>query len=180
LRSFRTNASLAGIWLSCRTSPGPSSAPVPAVAPPPKSRQQTSSNRGSMVSTVAHQPRMLIGLFFLLDITMRSRGHTNNWPEAACADRLGRLDLFQEQGDLRTPPFAAPRRPPQRVRHVRRRRSAQCHRPRPAPGAARPRTLMPDSRRWRTTPRPTKPVPPNTATLLIPRSVKWSSGTLSI
>src|SRR5215471_12030968 len=35
-------------------------------------------------------------------ITMRYRGHTNNWPEAAYVDRPGRLGWFQEQGDPRT------------------------------------------------------------------------------
>src|SRR5262249_16583210 len=40
-------------------------------------------------------------------ITMRYRGHTNNWPEAAYVDRPGRLGWFQEQGDPRTLQFAA-------------------------------------------------------------------------
>jgi hypothetical protein len=43
---------------------------------------------------------------------LRSGFHTNNWPKAACVDRPGRLDWFQEQGDPRTLRFAAPLQPP--------------------------------------------------------------------
>jgi len=31
-----------------------------------------------------------------ISIKIRYRGHTNNWPKAACVDRPGPLDLFQE------------------------------------------------------------------------------------
>src|SRR5262245_244298 len=41
-------------------------------------------------------------------------------------------------------------------------------------------TLVPDARKSRTTRRPTKPVPPNTVTQLIPRSVELSFATLLI
>jgi hypothetical protein len=40
------------------------------------------------------------------------RGHTNNWPEAAGADKPGPLDWIREQGDLPTLQFAAPLQPP--------------------------------------------------------------------
>src|SRR5262249_36130985 len=52
-------------------------------------------------------------------ITMRYRGHTNNSPEAACADRPGRLDWFQEPDDPRTLQFGAPRDPPNHLSHAR-------------------------------------------------------------
>jgi hypothetical protein len=50
-----------------------------------------------------------------ISVTMRYRGHTNNWPKAACVDRPGLLDWFQEQGDPRTLRFAAPLQPPKHL-----------------------------------------------------------------
>src|SRR5215831_11053343 len=53
-------------------------------------------------------------------ITIRYRGHTNNWREAACVDRPVPLDWFQEQGGPRKLRFAAPVQPPKHLGRGRR------------------------------------------------------------
>src|SRR6516225_9419553 len=45
--------------------------------------------------------------------------HTDNWLKAACVDRPGPLDLFQERGDPRKLQFAALRQTPKHLSRVR-------------------------------------------------------------
>jgi hypothetical protein len=46
-------------------------------------------------------------------------GHTDNWLKAACVDRPGPLDLFQERDDPRKLQFAALRQTPKHLSRVR-------------------------------------------------------------